>query len=44
MDVQETELEGVDWINLAEDDDNYWAVVNLALNIVVPKLRGISCS
>jgi hypothetical protein len=29
-------LEGTDWINLAEDENKWWAVVNTVMNLVVP--------
>lgn len=36
MDVKETELEGVDWINLAEDSDKCHVVVIMIINLPVP--------
>jgi hypothetical protein len=27
---------GIDWINLAEDRDRWWAVVNTVMNLRVP--------
>ena len=36
MDLKEVCLEGMDWIFLAEDEDKWWAVVNLVMNIWVP--------
>jgi hypothetical protein len=28
--------EGMDWINMALDRNNLWAVVNLAMNFCIP--------
>jgi len=36
MDLSETEWEGVDWIHLAQDRDQLWAVVNMVMNLWVP--------
>jgi hypothetical protein len=33
---QEVEWEGVEWIDMAEDRDRWWAVVNMAMNLRVP--------
>jgi hypothetical protein len=27
---------GIDWINLAQDRDMWWALVNMAMNLQVP--------
>jgi hypothetical protein len=35
-DVRETGLDGVDWIDLAQDRDQWKALVNMAMNIQVP--------
>jgi hypothetical protein len=36
MDVKETGWEGVDWIHLAKDRDQWRAVVNTVMNLRVP--------
>jgi hypothetical protein len=36
MDVREIGLEGVDWMHLAQDRDQLWAVVNTVMNLWVP--------
>jgi hypothetical protein len=36
MDLREVTLEGVDWIHLAQDRNQQWAVVNMAMNLWVP--------
>jgi hypothetical protein len=33
MDLKETECEGVDRIDLAENRDRWWAFVNMVMNI-----------
>ena len=33
-------LEGVDWINLAEDSDKWRAVVNTVMNLQFLEMRG----
>jgi hypothetical protein len=35
MDLQEVEFEGVDWICLAEDWDQWQALVNMVMNLQV---------
>jgi hypothetical protein len=36
MDLKEIEWEGVDWLYVAQDGDQWWALVNMAVNIRVP--------
>jgi hypothetical protein len=36
MDLRETGCEGVDWIRLAQDRDQWRAVVNTVMNLRVP--------
>jgi hypothetical protein len=36
MDVKEIGLEGVDWMYLAQDRDQWWAVVKTEMNLRVP--------
>jgi hypothetical protein len=36
MDLREIEWEGVDWTHLAQDRDQWWAVVNKVMNLRVP--------
>jgi hypothetical protein len=36
MCLQEIELEGVGWINMAQDGDSWQAVVNKIMNFAVP--------
>jgi hypothetical protein len=40
MDLREIGREGVDWIHLAQDRDQWWAVVNMVINIRVPQKVG----
>jgi hypothetical protein len=42
VDLGETGLGGMDWINLAEDKDHWRALVNKVMNIPVPKNIGNS--
>jgi hypothetical protein len=36
MDLKEIGWEGVDWMHLALDRDQWWAVVNTVMNLQVP--------
>ena len=35
MDLKETASEDMDWTNLAQDTDSWWAVANMAMNLQV---------
>jgi hypothetical protein len=40
IDIRELGLDGVDWIDLAEDRDQWWALVNTIMNLWVPQNAG----
>ena len=42
MNFQEVIWSGLDWIDLDEDRDRWWALVNAVMNLQVPYLREIS--
>ena len=42
MALQEVEGGCGDWMELAQDRDKWWALVNTVMNLRVPKMRGIS--
>jgi hypothetical protein len=42
MDLQEVGGSCGDWIELAQDRDRWWELVNTVMNFRVPKMRGIS--
>ena len=42
MDLQEVRCEVMDWIELAQDRDRSWALVNTVLRFRFHKMRGIS--
>jgi hypothetical protein len=36
IEMDHMELEGMDWIDMAQDEDKWWAVVNMAMNFRFP--------
>jgi hypothetical protein len=35
MDLLEVKCEGMDWINVAQDRDSWWALMNAVMNLQV---------
>jgi len=42
MDLQDAGGGCEDWMELAQDRDRWWALVSTVMNLLVPKLHGIS--
>jgi hypothetical protein len=40
MDLREIGWDGVDWVDLAQDRDHWRALVNMVMNLRVPKNAG----
>ena len=40
MDLEEGGCEGMNWIDVAQDRDTWWAVVSAVMNLWVPKNAG----
>jgi hypothetical protein len=40
INIREIMSKGVDWIHLAQDRDQWWAVVNMVMNLWVPNKVG----
>jgi hypothetical protein len=36
MDLRETGWEGVDWMHLTQERDQWWALMNMEINLWVP--------
>ena len=36
MDIREVVCGGKDWIDMSQDEDRWWALVNAAMNLRVP--------
>jgi hypothetical protein len=42
MDLQEVGCGVVDWIELAQDRNRWWALVTAVMNLQVPKMQGMT--
>jgi hypothetical protein len=40
MDLGEIEWDGIDWIDLAQDKEQWRVLVNVAMNLRVPQITG----
>jgi hypothetical protein len=40
MDLREIGCEGVDWVHLSQERDQWWALVNIVMNLQVPLKAG----
>jgi hypothetical protein len=40
MGIREIGWEGVDWMHLAQDRDQWWALVNMVMSLLVPEKVG----
>jgi hypothetical protein len=40
MELQEVGCEGIDWIDLAEERERWWALLNAVMNLQVPSNAG----
>jgi hypothetical protein len=40
MDLREIEWGGMYWIHLAQDRDQWWTLVNMVMNLLVPQNAG----
>jgi len=36
MDLQEVGFEGMDWMDVVEDTDRWWSLMNAVMNLLVP--------
>jgi hypothetical protein len=42
MDLKEMQLEGMNWNNLPQDREKWWAVLSTLMNLGFYKMQGIS--
>jgi hypothetical protein len=42
INLKETGSKEVNWIHLAQDRNNSWALVSMVMNLLIPKILGIS--